>query len=275
MEQSLKLLVSTSYWFGISLVLFSVLGAFFACNPNQPRWRKDFSTDMAYWFIGPLVYAQVQIFLIMVGLLLIFWGDQERMMAAVNGHGFFGNLPLWLQCVLVFVFTDFLQYWLHRLFHTGHWWKYHAIHHSSPHVDWLSAVRFHPINHIFSFTAVAALMIIMGFTPMVFVVTGPFNILYSGMVHANLNWTFGPFRYVLASPVFHRWHHTTQKEGLDKNFAPTFPILDVIFGTFYMPQGRLPEHYGILGEAPPQDFIGQLRYPFRPPVETSSAKIEA
>ena len=25
--------------------------------------------------------------------------------------------------------------------------------------------------------------------------------------------------YVLASPVFHRWHHTSEAEGLDQNFA--------------------------------------------------------
>ena len=30
--------------------------------------------------------------------------------------------------------------------------------------------------------------------------SSPFNIIYSTMVHANLNWTFGPFRYLFASP---------------------------------------------------------------------------
>ena len=25
-------------------------------------------------------------------------------------------------------------------------WKYHAIHHSSEDVDWISAARFHPVN---------------------------------------------------------------------------------------------------------------------------------
>jgi sterol desaturase/sphingolipid hydroxylase (fatty acid hydroxylase superfamily) len=67
----------------------------------------------------------------------------------------------------------------------------------------------------------------------------------------------------LASPVFHRWHHTSEAEGLDKNFASTFPILDVIFGTYYMPRGRLPEQFGN-GEADyPDDFWGQLVHPFR------------
>jgi WD40 repeat protein len=85
---------------------------------------------------------------------------------------------------------------------------------------------------------------------------------HSTMVHANLNWTFGPLRYVFASPVFHRWHHTTLREGLNKNFASTFPFLDVIFGTFYMPLGKLPAEFGN-GEAGfPEDFWGQFIQPF-------------
>jgi sterol desaturase/sphingolipid hydroxylase (fatty acid hydroxylase superfamily) len=63
--------------------------------------------------------------------------------------------------------------------------------------------------------------------------------------------------------VFHRWHHTTAAEGRDKNFAPTFPFLDVLFGTFYMPPGRLPEQFGPGVADFPDDFWGQLFYPFR------------
>jgi len=44
------------------------------------------------------------------------------------------------------------------------------------------------------------------------------------------------------------------------NFAPTFPILDVVFGTFYMPKGRLPADYGAPGV--PEHFLGQMAYPF-------------
>ena len=83
------------------------------------------------------------------------------------------------------------------------------------------------------------------------------------MVHANLNWTFGPFKYVFASPVFHRWHHTSQAEGMDKNFAPTIPLIDVVFGTFYMPEGVTPKHYGVPGANIPTGFFAQMLWPFR------------
>jgi len=97
----------------------------------------------------------------------------------------------------------------------------------------------------------------------VMVVVGPFTIAYSAFVHANLNWTLGPFKYVLASPVFHRWHHTPADEGGDKNFASTFPILDWLFGTFYMPEGKVPTAYGIDDKEFPEGFGSQLLYPFR------------
>ncbi len=180
-----------------------------------------------------------------------------------NGYGYPATLPLWLQAAIVFFLSDIYLYWAHRFFHTSSMWKWHAIHHSSKTVDWLSTYRFHPVNSWLSFNLVNVIMLMIGFSPESITVMSFFNVAYSYMVHANLNWTFGPFRYVFASPVFHRWHHTTQKEGLDKNFAPTFPFLDIMFGTFYMPKGRLPEHYGIKGVDMPESFIGQLVWPFK------------
>jgi sterol desaturase/sphingolipid hydroxylase (fatty acid hydroxylase superfamily) len=110
---------------------------------------------------------------------------------------------------------------------------------------------------------VDVLMVLLGLSLQSIIIMGTFNMLYSAMVHANLNWTFGPFKYLFASPVFHRWHHTAQEEGMDKNFAPTFPLLDIVFGTFYMPEGRVPEHYGVAGSDIPESFLAQIRWPFK------------
>ncbi|HUL74460.1 MAG TPA: hypothetical protein VLT86_15235 [Vicinamibacterales bacterium] len=35
------------------------------------------------------------------------------------------------------------------------------------------------------------------------------------------------------------------------------------FGTFYMPQGRQPERFGIVGDDVPDGLVAQLSYPFR------------
>ena len=53
-------------------------------------------------------------------------------------------------------------------------------------------------------------------------------------------------------------------EGGDTNFAGTFPLWDILFGTFRMPKGVMPEQYGMEGQSSfPREIIGQLVYPFR------------
>ncbi len=78
-------------------------------------------------------------------------------------------------------------------------------------------------------------------------------------MHANLDWTLGPFKYVFAGPVFHRWHHTIEQG--DKNFAGTFSFFDLMFGTFHMPEGQLPQNYGIDDANMPESFGMQVLYP--------------
>jgi sterol desaturase/sphingolipid hydroxylase (fatty acid hydroxylase superfamily) len=63
--------------------------------------------------------------------------------------------------------------------------------------------------------------------------------------------------------MFHRWHHTTAERGGERNFASTFPILDVLFGTYYMPQNARPDAYGVADRNFPPSFGAQMLYPFR------------
>jgi len=176
-------------------------------------------------------------------------------------------MPLWAQALTFLVVSDFLTYWIHRGFHGVHMWKYHAIHHSSEDLDWISAARFHPVNIFLGTVLVDVGLLLAGISPNVMLWVGPFTTATSAMVHANLNWTFGPFKYVLASPVFHRWHHTSADRGGSSNFAGTFPIWDVLFGTFYMPGHELPDAYGIDDQSFPEGFGGQMAYPFRHLIE--------
>jgi sterol desaturase/sphingolipid hydroxylase (fatty acid hydroxylase superfamily) len=180
-----------------------------------------------------------------------------------NGHGPLSELPLWLQAVLFLVLSDFMLYWLHRMFHRGGFWKYHAIHHSSEDLDWISAARFHPVNLFLGTILVDVTLLLAGISPNVMLWVAPFNMFHSAFVHANLSWTLGPFKYVLATPVFHRWHHTSLAEAGNTNFAGTFPLWDILFGTYRMPEKELPDHYGVEGELIPAEIGGQLAYPFR------------
>jgi sterol desaturase/sphingolipid hydroxylase (fatty acid hydroxylase superfamily) len=245
---------------------FAVLSFFWACNPGRPWWRKrELVTDLCYWFVIPLLARYLRIGLLVLGAGLLFGITSADGLIAFydNGHGPLSQLPLAVQAVLFLAGSDIMNYWIHRAFHRSAMWKYHAVHHSSADLDWLSAARFHPINIFLGSVATDVVLLLAGISPNVLVFLGPFTVAHSAFVHANLNWTLGPFRTVLAGPVFHRWHHTAADRGGEKNFASTFPILDVLFGTYYMPERALPDRYGVADQNFPPSFGEQMLYPFR------------
>jgi sterol desaturase/sphingolipid hydroxylase (fatty acid hydroxylase superfamily) len=252
----------------ISLALaaaFTVLTSFWACNPGRPWWRKrDLVTDLCYWFFIPVIARYLRIGMLVAGAALLFHITTTDGLIAFydNGHGPLAALPLAAQMIVFLIGEDIIMYWTHRWFHGARMWKYHVVHHSSEELEWISAARFHPVNLFLGSVLADVVMLIAGISPNVFVVLGPLTIAHSAFVHANLDWTLGPFKYVIAGPVFHRWHHTAAERGGEKNFAGTFPVLDVIFGTFYMPAGELPDKYGIAERAFPTDFAGQIAHPF-------------
>ncbi len=246
-------------------VVFALLSQWAACNPGRPWWRKrEIVTDVCYWFLIPLGARFVRIGLMVMGAAMIFdiHGAAALIKFYDNGFGPLAEMPLWLQAITFVAVSDFLLYWFHRLYHGAALWKYHAVHHSSEEVDWISAARFHPVNILFGTVIVDVALLLAGISPNIMLWVGPFTTAHSAFVHANLKWTLGPFKYVIASPVFHRWHHTALDEGGSKNFAGTFPLWDILFGTFYMPKNKLPEAYGIDDESFPGSFGAQMLYPF-------------
>jgi sterol desaturase/sphingolipid hydroxylase (fatty acid hydroxylase superfamily) len=249
-------------------VIFAALTRFpsLACNPGKPWWRnRGLVTDLCYCFVLPFFIPYMRLALLILGGGLIAWFIDMRSFGDAFGKGYgpLGGLPLWGQVATYLMLSDFLMYWLHRVFHGKRMWRYHAIHHSAEDVDWTTAYRFHPINLWLDPLLVDALMLFIGIPVIVLVLLAPFNSVTSAYVHANLKWTLGPLKYIFASPVFHRWHHTRPDEGGDKNFGSTFALWDVLFGTFYMPQGKLPENYGVSDPSFPASFGGQLVYPFQ------------
>jgi sterol desaturase/sphingolipid hydroxylase (fatty acid hydroxylase superfamily) len=246
-------------------VVFTALTWLSACNPGHAWWRKrDLITDLCYWFFIPVIARYLRIGMLIVGAAAFFRITTADGLIAFydNGHGPLAGLPLVVQMVIFLVGEDIILYWTHRWFHGVRMWKYHAVHHSSEQLEWISAARFHPVDLFLHGVLADVVMLVAGISPNVLVVLGPLTIAHSAFVHANLNWTLGPFRYLIATPVFHRWHHTSADRGGEKNFAATFPVLDLVFGTFYMPAGELPDRYGIDDSTFPTSFHSQLARPF-------------
>ena len=81
-------------------------------------------------------------------------------------------------------------------------------------------------------------------------------------VHANVNIPVGPLKYILCTPQYHHWHHSSEEPAIDTNYAVHTPIYDMIFGTYHMPGKQWPADYGTVKPLP-KSFWGQFWYPFR------------
>jgi sterol desaturase/sphingolipid hydroxylase (fatty acid hydroxylase superfamily) len=231
----------------------------------QPVVRRGFGTDVVYWFATILLTKPlVRLMLILPagGLILLHVTTADGLrLQEYRGFGPLSRQPLWLQAIQIYLLVDFCAYWTHRLFHRGRWWPFHAVHHSSEDLDWLGSLRVHPVNDLVNKLAQATPVLLLGYNPAVTLSTAPVLTFYAIFIHANLNWDFGPLRSVIATPVFHRWHHSREQAAWDKNFAGLFPFWDILFGTYYMPRDRWPENFGI-NEPMPAGFLGQLWSPF-------------
>ena len=252
------------------LVLGVVFGALEWLRPartGQGLRRPGLATDLTYWFFTPLVTKSLTRVGIVLALIVValFAGvpiDKPHIEEFLRPRGLLAQQPWPLQLLQMLLIADLLAYFTHRAFHRGWLWRFHAIHHSSTHVDWLSSVRLHPVNDLLTRLAQAIPIVLLGFDPTLLAAYVPILTFYALFVHANVPWSFGPLRYVLASPAFHRWHHAADEQGLNRNFAGLFPFIDVAFGTFYMPR-HAPERFGIPDDDVPPTIAAQLVYPFR------------
>ena len=254
---SALLLLSAFFW---------IVETLFAAKPDQPFLfrRGGFKTDLVYWFTTPLLTKSIsQIGLVLILILIYRVSPSEIKNLLINRNTLLARQPLPLQAMEMLLIGDLTGYWVHRWFHGRRMWKFHAIHHSSTDLDWLSSVRLHPVNDWLSRWIQASVLIVLGFSPVAIAAYVPFLTFYAVFIHANVSWGFGKLGWLIASPKFHRWHHTSEKEGLDKNYAGLFPFIDKLFGTYYMPAERLPEDFGLRNEPMPDHYIGQLLHPFR------------
>ena len=248
---------------------FGLIEHFWPSIPSQRRFRRGFKTDIAWFFWDPIVNRPVTLFSVAVfavGVAILAGsgtsGDEIR--AWVNRETLINRQPAWLQALQLIILVDLAGYWSHRFFHEiGVLWRMHAVHHSSETLDWLSSVRVHPLNEIGQRLAQALPFLLLGYSPGLLAAVVPLLTLYAIGLHANVSWGFGRLARVIASPRFHRWHHTSELEGLNKNYAGLLPLWDILFRTYYMPEGRTPTDFGVLGDPLPEGILGQLLYPLR------------
>jgi len=231
---------------------------------GAPTTRPERGLDVTYAFLGPLLVRPLTrgvLFVVAVLALAALHGtlDREALRAAYEAPTWLDELPRWARVIVVLVLADGLGYVAHRLFHRGGMlWRAHAIHHSSEHLDWLASFRGHPLNELLGGLARVVPLVLLGARPGELAFLLPLLAAHGLLLHARVPWRFGCLRFVVASPAFHRWHHSLDR---DCNYAGLFPIWDLLFGTFHLPP-ELPTATGTRDHVP-RGLFAQLAHPFR------------
>ena len=238
-------------------LMFAPIERVFPHRAEQRLFRSEWREDLFYYLLSSML-VQLTTFLALApsGFVNAHAGGLTHV------RGWIGALPWVVQFVLAMVLTDLAQYWFHRLFHRIPFlWGFHAVHHSARSMDWLAGARMHFVEIVLLRGVTSLPLLTFGFAPSVMQSYVGMVYVYSSLIHANLRGDFDWLGQWLVVPRFHHWHHAIEEEGVDKNFAIHFPLLDRIFGTYYLPKKTWPGGYGV-PEQVPHGYLAQLAYPF-------------
>jgi sterol desaturase/sphingolipid hydroxylase (fatty acid hydroxylase superfamily) len=178
-------------------------------------------------------------------------------------------LPLPVTIVVGIVVADLACYAYHRLSHRLRpLWLLHAVHHTDPHLDASTAVRFHPFDMACYVVIIAATLVGLGIPLWVEGVRAALlnplllaqhaNVVFPPSVERWLAWLF-------VTPAMHRVHHATDKPEIDSNYGQMFSFWDRLFGSYRAPASADPPLIGVRGfEADAwQSVGGMLLTPWR------------
>jgi len=249
-------------WFILDLlgstIIFVILEKLFPLYKGQTIFRHAWQNDFIHFGFNHLLIG----FMLLVVNFAIHhafgWLVKHDLQAFIQGIWF---LPQLLLCVLT---ADLVEYWIHRAYHeVPYLWKYHAVHHSSEVMDWLAGSRLHLLEIIVTRVLILGAIYVMGFSKGVldaYIIIVGFQAVFN---HANIHINWGPLRYLLVTPDFHHWHHSSDDEAIDRNYAAHFSFIDYLFGTAVDSEKRFPEKYGVVGGYVPYGFVQQQLFPFR------------
>lgn len=238
-------------------VIFVPIELAFPKKKEQSKFHEEWRTDLVYFvishlfiqFFGVITQQPAKIFFGWIGL---------------DGvHRWVQSLPFVVELFLAFFITDLFQYWAHRFFHSHHYlWRFHSVHHSTQHMDWLAGSRTHFVDIFVTRSMAFIPLYVLGFSEITFNTYIVFMAVHAVLIHANTRINFGFLKYIIATPQYHHWHHCEDPRYYGKNFATIFPFIDLMFGTYYLPGNTWPEGTGLREANFPKGYVRQLVYPF-------------
>ncbi len=230
----------------LSVVVW-LLELLFPWRKDQPVFRKDFWLDAFYMYFNFYLFKLI-IFMAFSNVTvkafndLISWLSNNPHIQTTEDLALvdMSSLPNWLQLVVFFVVLDFVQWFTHRMLHRFNFlWRFHKVHHSVEQMGFAAHLRFHWMETVvYTPMKYIGMMLIGNFGPEQAFIVYYISIAIGHLNHANLNWTYGPLKYVFNNPAMHIWHHSAkfpQKYRYGANFGISLSCWDYIFRTNYVP----------------------------------------
>lgn len=247
------IIFSTGLSFLFLVLVFLPMEKLFAAK-SQRFFRPEWFVDLCFFLGQYLLWGGAVFWLLNAFRDSLHLAVPETFRAAVAAQ------PWWLQALEVVVLSDFLIYWGHRLQHrVGFLWKFHCIHHSAEHLDWLAAHREHPLDTVYTMGLINLPPFVLGFPLETLAGFLAFRGLWAIYIHSNVRLPLGPLRALIGAPELHHWHHDKARDA--GNYANISPLMDLLFGTYRCPDHE-PEAFGIQ-EPIARSYLGQLWHPFR------------
>lgn len=232
--------------------LFVPLERVFALR-RQRVLRRGLLTDLTHFLANTMIVSVLTVVGVVVSALPLWW---VRLLDVES------RLPLAVTVPLAVVTVLVAQYWGHRLNHrVPALWRFHAVHHSIEQMDWVASARLHPIDQAFTQTLTAMPLFLLGYDAVAVTGLAVVVALLALFQHANVRLRFPVVRWVVNTPEWHHWHHARDAEARDRNFG--VPLVDLAFGTAYLPRDRRPSDFGTDEPVPATGYLTQLTHPFR------------
>lgn len=249
------LALTTGLSFFYLILVFQPLERVFPAKPGQRFFRPEWFTDLCFFLGQYLVWSGL------VLSVLLYFKDWLNALVPQNFRDAVSGQSWWLQAIEVVVLSDFCIYWGHRLQHrVGFLWRFHAVHHSAEHLDWLAAHREHPLDTIYTMTLVNLPFFMLGFPIVTLSLLIGFRGIWAIYIHSNVRLPIGPLRILIGAPELHHWHHDRDREA--GNYANLSPLMDILFGTYRCPDHE-PAEFGLKG-AELRSYLGHLIGPCLP-----------
>lgn len=257
--------VPASRYIGLDWLVLDFFGVALLFVPLERTFRRralavlrpGWSTDLLHYATSHLLIGVTVVLITAPAFAIARWLDADGL------QGMVASLPLMLQVAAAIVVADLMQYATHRAFHEiPLLWRFHAIHHSSREMDWLAGSRLHLVDIVVTRGLVFVPLTLLGFSDTALQVFLVFIAAHAVFVHANVRFELRSIVWLLATPAYHHWHHSAEVKPPGCNFAVSLPVIDRIFGTHSLPRGTWPERYGIEGDPVPENFVGQVAWPF-------------